>query len=215
MRNTKKIENKRLKKVRMRGRRIPGFYIVFTGWWHDRRGLVVMNEDEVSSPWLKQRKMYFDSYTADIYQMTGTMLKQLFVERESMNRQMHSLKEALEKANSFHLDTPVETVAEKRSAVRRKWEIASMQNQYDESAEQLIKIKLDIAECEHYMRQLLERMQKRVEAQMMLYMRGAHKISECEVILKDNEKSRELYDALTGGFSYCLEEIKRERGGCV
>jgi len=199
------IEVKKLRKPKLRGAFSIGLFIKMTGFFDNRNGLFRMDGEKICSPWISRRQSCYNRYSSEMYKTAGEIMKPAYIQREKINDGLKKYKKELEEAKVKLLGDEAQTMEQKRKELYTKRDIKALEEKIIAGLSALKEIKIAIEEAEHELNQILQEKKLAVESQILIYIRGAGKMSEGGVLLVENEISRTFYNSLGNGFEYNLE----------
>lgn len=216
-----KIDTKQLRKPKLKGFKSWMFIDYISGAIDSKSGLIQIETSQVVSPWIKRKQGYFNSYMSEMYNVTGQVLKDAYIERDKLNLELNKLVREIEavKAENTDISEISETIEEKRKVLNGKKKLKELEEKTLEKLIELKRIKFAIEETEHELEQILYKKKNVAESKIFRYLRGAGKIvTDTNLILKNDNISRNLYESLSQSqdFEYSLDvDLLNKHFGCL
>ncbi len=198
------------KRVRMKGQRIPRWYVRFLGRYHRKHKLIVDIDEQVMSPYTLCLQKYFGQYCAQIYDITAKILMEYRKRENELKNKIDFINEKME-AYAAALKTDSLNAAETK---RYNENLYRQMNMFKEECECL---KLELEEVRQEIRtSLLEteemKYAKKMDTEVLLlnYVQGAKCFHESNPPrMQDDNVSLELYRY------YCNDIDLKEAGQYV
>ncbi len=218
--NQLEINLKPLRKVRLKGSWVPGVLITFLGCMDNLTKVIKSEEFEqekdgkmisyvtAHSTYLSNTQSRYDQYVSNLYERSGSILKNILVERERVNDQIYLLSKDLARAESILPDDLGETssVEQKRSIASAKRTIQRTEQEMADKVLELKAIKMQLDEALHQIDELLIQKKNIVTRQKHCYLKGARFVAMTGDLIAVNKESQEKFERLVNrNFSYCID----------